>query len=105
MWGGLRMMKYVLAWLMLLAACGGANPPPASPAADAAPLPPGAVEVHPKELDAQRIEGDRLLTPDADTKTAIGAAGNPRLEMQVRYCIDDQGSVASTQVLRSSGYP
>jgi outer membrane biosynthesis protein TonB len=95
------MTKYLLASLILVAACAHSQ----SRREPGAVPPTGAVEVTPQELEAQRIEGDLVLTPDADTKTAINARGNPRLELQARYCVDVDGRVASVQILKSSGFP
>jgi protein TonB len=76
-----------------------AAPPPPPP-----PPPPPKV-VPPKAIDAQRVSGNKNIMPDEATKMQIQRDGNTRIVASVKLCISKTGSVSSTRVVKSSGYP
>ena len=77
-----------------------APPPPPPP-----PPPPAKIEtVTPQALEAQRISGDKNITPDDVTKTEIQRSGKSKLVVPVKLCVTETGRVKSVHVLKSSGF-
>jgi protein TonB len=72
-------------------------PPPPPPPAPPANVPPTA-------LDANRIAGEKNITPDDVTKTEIQRAGRDKLIGSFKLCITAEGNVASVSQLKSTGY-
>lgn len=78
-------------------------PPPPPPRRMAPPPPPK--QVPPKAVEQQRISGDTHVEPDRVTKEKMVLAGESKLVFIAKMCLNSHGNVASTNVLRSSGYP
>lgn len=91
-------------------------PAGAGPAVETLPLPPSPSRSKQREpiafaggaahtvMEGKRIRGNRLITPDDRTKTAIRHASVGRLIGSFRVCVDDQGTVESVLPLRSTGF-
>lgn len=77
----------------------GSGPPPPPPSKSA----PQIVPQH--ALDALRISGDARIVPDDGTKLAIERDGKSRVVASIKMCVDTTGTVSSTDVIKSSGYP
>jgi protein TonB len=69
------------------------------------PPPPKPQVVAPKAIDAQRVSGDKNILPDESTKMQLQRDGMSKISVVVKLCISAQGSVSSTNVVKSSGYP
>jgi hypothetical protein len=74
-------------------------PPPSD-----GPRSPGPVVVSPAVLEALRIAGDRLITPDDDTRAAIIAAGHDKVEGVYKFCITLEGDISSVKTVNSSRF-
>ena len=78
---------------------GGGGPPPPPP-------PPEPPQVVPQQaLEAQRVSGDKSISPDDETKQLIRRSGSSRVVATVKMCISAGGTVTSINVIKSSGYP
>ena len=51
-----------------------------------------------------RIYGEKLITPDDATKSAIHEARVSRIQGSFRFCLDETGKVESVLPMRSTGY-
>jgi len=83
-------------------------PPPVPPDAGVAPAPPSAVApqiVPPNALDANRISGEKSITPDETTMDAIGRAGTDKLISSYKVCVTAEGTISTVSQLRSTGFP
>jgi TonB family protein len=76
----------------------GPPPPPPPPP----PTPPQ--NIAPSVLEANRIAGNKLITPDDATKKQIIADGKSRVIGSFKLCIALDGSVTVVTLLKSSGY-
>jgi serine/threonine protein kinase len=80
---------------------------PPTPSAPAAPAP--AVEVarlvSPPVLDANRIAGDRQITPDEITMAAISRSGRDTVMSLLKVCVAPDGRVHTVTQLRATGFP
>ncbi|MBZ0231380.1 MAG: energy transducer TonB, partial [Deltaproteobacteria bacterium] len=79
---------------------GGVIAPPPPP-----PPPPSAPAVPPTMLEAMRVAGEKNIPPDQATRDAMTAAGKTKVVVPIKLCVDAKGVVASTRVLKSSGFP
>jgi hypothetical protein len=61
--------------------------------------------VAPNALDANRIAGDKSITPDETTQDAIGRSGKETLVSSYKVCITAEGSINTVTQLRSTGFP
>jgi len=59
--------------------------------------------VPPTTLNALRIAGEEAIYPDLDTKKAIHALGNPRLNGRFKVCLTAHGTIASVTMMKSTG--
>lgn len=71
-------------------------PPPQAP-------PPPVVA--PTALEQRRINGEKVIIPDDDTKREIEASGLSKLVATYKICINVAGAVMSVEMLKSSGFP
>jgi hypothetical protein len=93
-----------------------AYPPAAAPAVETLPLPPppsrsrhkdpivfaeGAVH---KLMEGKRIRGEKMISPDDDTKYEIQKSRVHRISGTFRVCVDDHGTVESVLPVRSTGF-
>jgi len=78
----------------------GEAPPPPPPPPATAPL-----IVSPTRLEGNRIAGNRLIPPDAKTRTAISRSGKTRVVSTFKLCLDATGVVTSVGMIKSSGFP
>jgi protein TonB len=76
-----------------------AAPPPPPP-----PPPPKVETVTPQALEAQRIAGDKNISPDDVTKTEISRSGKTRIVIPVKLCVSEKGTVKSVNILKPSGF-
>lgn len=74
------------------------TPPPAP--ARAAPE-----VVEPTRVEARRVAGTMYIQPDHGTKLQMSRDQRRRVRATVRMCLSARGHVASTRLVRSSGYP
>ena len=74
-----------------------AAPPPPPP-------PPKVENVTPQALEAQRIAGDKNITPDDVTKTEINRSGKTRIMVPVKLCVTERGTVRSVNIIKPSGF-
>lgn len=56
-------------------------------------------------VEAQRIAGTMYVQPDDATKLQMARDQRRRARATVRMCLSARGEVASTRIVRSSGYP
>lgn len=56
-------------------------------------------------INVQRVEGDKLITPDALTVAAILRAERSSVIGVFNVCIDSKGDVADISVVRSTRFP
>jgi TonB family protein len=81
------------------------RPPPVSVAnRDATPAN-KARNVPPRNLEPNRIRGNKNIMPDEFTKRAMEAAGESKVVASAKMCIDTQGEITEVRILKSSGYP
>lgn len=85
---------FVLA-LLLRATAGAAQP--SSP-------PRSSSNVASTVLETRRISGQRVITPDADTRAQIAAAGVSKLVVPFKICIDVTGQISHVKILEPSGF-
>ncbi|MBL9019716.1 MAG: energy transducer TonB [Myxococcales bacterium] len=78
---------------------GGPPPPPPPPP----PAPPRSVP--PAVLESLRLAGTKVIAADARTRADILAGGKTRVVAALKICLDDAGSVRSSAVMKSSGFP
>ena len=64
---------------------------------------PTEAHLSPQELDKRRVSGSKLIVPSDDDKIAIGNAGVGKIVGSFKVCIDETGSVARVETLRSTG--
>jgi TonB family protein len=76
------------------------------------PFPPGSIRpiaepanVAPTTLEANRIAGDKVITPDDVTKVDILRAGKSKLIGSFKLCVGSSGRVTSVVQLKSTGFP
>ena len=62
-----------------------------------------ALTVAPSALEGSRLEGDKNIVPDADTKRAIATTGK-KLVGTFKLCINRSGAVSSIKVLKPTGF-
>jgi len=60
--------------------------------------------ISPMDLERDRLTGNKNIVPDPDTVHKI-ADGHHRVLASVKFCLDLQGRVTSSTLLKSSGYP
>lgn len=75
-----------------------APPPPPPP-----PAPPQ--NVAPRVLEALRIAGDTVISPDEATKKQIAASGKARVIASFKLCVTTAGDIEDVSLLKSSGFP
>jgi serine/threonine protein kinase len=78
-------------------------PLPALPPAPAPPAPPQ--NVAPTVLDANRISGEKEISPDATTQTEIHRAGVETVSGTYKVCITQDGNINTVTPLKPSGFP
>jgi hypothetical protein len=61
--------------------------------------------VAPTTLEANRIAGDRTITPDSATVDAISRAGTDKLVSTYKICITATGAIDLVSQMKGSGYP
>lgn len=83
---------------------GGTAPRPALVRGAPSPATPPQI-VPPSVFAANQLSGDKNIFPDDETKVAIMRAGTAQLLIPVKVCVDRVGKVATTTVLKSSGFP
>ena len=76
----------------------GPPPPPPPP-----PAPPQTIT--PSALEAMRIAGTKSIAPDGATRAEMIRTGKPRVVASLKLCVDASGTVSSTSMLKSSGFP
>jgi protein TonB len=77
-----------------------AAPPPPPP-----PPPPAPPQnVAPTALDANRIAGEKNITPDDVTKTEISRSGKDKLVGSFKLCITAEGNINTVNQLKSTGF-
>jgi serine/threonine protein kinase len=82
-------------------------PSPAVPAAavPVAPATPAApTVVASAALDANRIGGDKSITPDSATMDAITRSGTDKVFSSYKVCVGADGNISTVSLLRTSGY-
>ena len=79
----------------------GAPPPPPPPP----PPPTPPQNVPPTLLEASRIAGDKMISPDDVTKTEISRSGKDRIIGSYKLCLTPAGSVQGVTQLKSTGFP
>jgi len=78
-----------------------AAPPPPPP-----PPPPAPPQnVAPTALEASRVSGEKLISPDDVTKTEISRSGKDRLVGSYKLCITSEGNINTVSQLKSTGFP
>jgi hypothetical protein len=77
---------------------GSAPPPPPPP-------PARPVNVAPSTLEPLRLAGNKAIPADARSRADMIAAGKTRVVASLKLCLDDAGTVRSTAMLKSSGFP
>jgi hypothetical protein len=55
-------------------------------------------------LESLRVSGTKEIAPDDETKVAIHDADKTRVMAVAKLCIDAQGTVATTKLVKSSGF-
>ena len=79
----------------------GEPPPPPPP-----PPPPAPPQtVPPTMLEGSRISGEKEIMPDATTATAIQRSGKDRLVGSFKICLTVEGTIASVNMIKSTGFP
>jgi protein TonB len=78
---------------------GGSPPPPPPPAKSAPAIAPQ------NAIDALLISGEQRISPSDDTKLKIKRDGKSQIVASIKMCVNASGSVYSTDVIKSSGYP
>lgn len=73
-------------------------PPPPPPPAKPAVVPQVAVE-------AKRIAGEKSIQPDDTVKIQMQRDGKSRVVSTYRMCLTKAGTIASINMVKSSGYP
>jgi hypothetical protein len=90
-----------------------AYPPDQAPATETIPMPspPKRENVEPivfapgvKSVEAKRVFGQKLISPDSDTKRAIAHTKIQRARGTFRLCMDTHGDVIEVLPARSTGY-
>lgn len=77
------------------------SPPPPPP-----PPPPAPPQnVPPTLLEAQRIAGTKIITPDAKTAADIVKSGKAKIVGSFKLCLDTTGAVTKVTLLKSTGFP
>jgi hypothetical protein len=81
------------------------SPPPVPSKSSSAVTDPDAEPrvVPPTTLDAYRVAGETDIYPDPDTKKAIHALGNPRLNGRFKVCITALGTIGGVTMMKSTG--
>ncbi len=78
----------------------GAPPPPPPP-----PPPPAPPQlVPPTALEASRIAGEKLISPDDVTKTEINRSGKDRVVGTFKLCITVDGAIQNVTMMKSTGF-
>ena len=78
----------------------GAPPPPPPP-----PPPPQPPQlVPPTALEASRIAGEKIITPDDVTKTEIQRSGKDRIVGSFKLCITVDGAISNVTMVKSTGF-
>jgi serine/threonine protein kinase len=77
-------------------------PVPTPPPAAAAPL--ATQNVAPTVLDANRIGGDKEISPDDATKTEISRAGVESINGSFKLCVAPDGTINTVSLLKSTGF-
>ncbi|HMG56454.1 MAG TPA: energy transducer TonB, partial [Kofleriaceae bacterium] len=90
-------------------------PPPAAPSQPAAPTlappplptaPPVPTQtVAPTVLDANRISGDKEISPDPTTQTEISRSGVETIAGSFKICLTPEGTINTVTLLKSTGFP
>lgn len=80
------------------------DPPPEPPRPPDPPPPPRPRAVAATVLEQQRIAGDKRILPDDATALRLARDGTSEVRGMVKLCLDTQGQVRSTDVLRSTGF-
>lgn len=92
--------------LALVACASQAEPPPAAPpAAASSPQPFGAALVAPSVLDARRVKGEFMISPDPWSRAEMSERGMSRVTYAAKVCISTTGKVGSIRTLESTGIP
>lgn len=66
--------------------------------------PPAQTVVPPTALSQLFLTGERNIEPPAPTKQVMLADGKTKVVASFKLCLDASGSVASTRIIKSSGY-
>ncbi len=74
-----------------------APPPPPPP-------PPPPRNVAPQVLDANRIAGEKEISPDEVTKTEIKRSGQDRVMGSFKICITAEGNIKDVRQMKSTGF-
>jgi serine/threonine protein kinase len=79
---------------------------PAATTATIAPLAaPVAQNVASTVLDANRISGDKEISPDGSTQTEISRAGQESISGSFKVCLTPEGTINTVSTLKATGYP
>jgi hypothetical protein len=60
--------------------------------------------VAPTALEASRIAGEKMITPDDVTKTEINRSGKDRLVGSFKVCITVGGEISTVSMVKSTGF-
>lgn len=78
----------------------GAPPPPPPP-----PPPPAPPQnVPPTMLEGSRIAGEKMISPEDNTKIEIQRSGKDKIVGSFKICLDINGGVSSVTMLKSTGF-
>jgi hypothetical protein len=60
--------------------------------------------VPPTALEASRIAGEKLISPDDVTKTEINRSGKDRVVGTFKLCITVDGAIQNVTMMKSTGF-
>ena len=68
------------------------------------PPPPPQV-IAPSQLESLRLQGNKVITPDAATTKQMQRDGKAKVVASFKLCVSENGLVTNVSQLKSSGYP